>query len=131
MSDTKNKTADPLLKDLQAIVKTQSTEIEGYKAQVETLEKIALDQSTEIEELKAKLEGQATEPVSSVTVNKAKPTKKLIPEKTFKVGGKSYRFLVAQFRKGGEVIKAVDALKDTDLLKEIVEDYAPLVEQVK
>jgi hypothetical protein len=107
--------------------------IEELLAKIEALEAISLDQQEKIELLTAENEDlkKAREAVSSVTVQKRPAPKKLVPEKVFKVGTKSFQFAVAQFRIDGVIIKAVDALGDPALLKEIVEKYSPLVTSVK
>lgn len=119
MSENKNNPAVPTIEELLA--KNQA------------LETISLEQQELIESLTDKIKGLETaqESVSSISVQKQSAPKKLVPEKSFKVGGKSYQFVVAQFRKEGTIIKAVDALADPVLLKEIVEDFPNLVKPVK
>jgi hypothetical protein len=57
--------------------------------------------------------------VSSVAVDAAQE-KRSIPSETFKADGKVYKFVVHDFQWEGNVVKASAALKNAELLAELV-----------
>lgn len=64
-------------------------------------------------------------------VTDAVPKTPKIPEKTFKVGGTEYKFVVPQFRNGKEIITAVDALTDKELLAELVAKGSGVIREIE
>lgn len=101
------------------------------EAKVETLEELVVGYQEENEELKEKV-AKLEETVNTVEAKATPRNKKLpVPEKQFQVDGTKYQFRVAQFRKDGKIIKAVDALEDRDLIKTIVTEHGPLVKKVE
>lgn len=106
MADEKNKKANPL------------------EAKVIALEEIVASQAEAIETLQAAGKIQDT-----VKVVEKKPVITL-PEDTFKVDGKEYKFKVPAARISGKKILATDALEDKALLKTIVAEYPGMVKEV-
>lgn len=109
MADEKDKT----IAELTAKVEALEIAIEDLASQNEAI----LAENKELKE--------STNSPAAAKPQGGKP----IPEKAFKVGTKTYRFAVAQFRLDGEVVKAADALKDKAMLERIVKEYTPLVEE--
>jgi hypothetical protein len=100
--------------------------MEDLKIKLEALEADSLAKDEKIKELETKL--NAIEAVQPVREEK-KPAPKL-PEKTFKVGKDEFRFKAAAFRTEKGKITAEEALKDKDLLKNLVESKAGIIEKV-
>lgn len=110
--------------------KNESKAQDKDESKIEALEETVVRQQELLEKYEAQLAKFSEQ--SSMTVGaKKKQSKPKPPTKTFQVGGKSYRFRVVQFRINGEVVKAVEALDDKELLKNLVETRSTLVEPAK
>lgn len=97
--------------------------IEELQAKVEILESVIAEQEDTIAELKEK-----TATASSISINdKKKADAPKLPEQTFKVGGKSYKFDLATFRIAGVKHLATECLKDKSILEMLVKDYPGVV----
>lgn len=103
--------------------------LEALQEKVNLQEELIAEYEEKQNELQAQI-AELREQLNNVPAAQPKRKKKLpVPEKEFTVDKVKYRFRVAQFRKDGKIIKAVDALENRELLKEIVENHAPLVVQ--
>jgi hypothetical protein len=80
--------------------------------------------------LEAALEDAAKEVELLKKQATAKPTPSVSTAPTFKLEGKEYRISVAEFRYEGEIYTAEKAIKDTTLLKELVEKEIGFIEAV-
>lgn len=107
--------------------KTKETD----SARLEALEEIMAKQEETIESLKAE-NAKLSEQVGAATSPKAKSKPKpKPPEKTFTVSGTKYRFLAVQFRHQGQIVKAVDALEDKEILKYLAENNSRVITEAK
>lgn len=100
--------------------KTQELE-----ARLEAMEALVAEQAETIEKM------EATKAKSSLKTTESKPEPKPeVPEKTFKVGGAEYKFKYARFWYKEEKVLAADAINNTKLLKELVEEAPGVLEQL-
>lgn len=99
------------------------------EARLKALEEITAGQEETIEALR-KENAKLAEQVGAVsTGTKKRKEKPKPPTKTFTVSGTKYRFQVVQFRYDRQVVKAVDALEDKELLKELVANNSRVITQ--
>lgn len=95
---------------------TDSKRLEKLEKQLETLSKGYAQLQKENKALADKL-ASATQKTDTKPAEKPKL---VLPDKTFKVEGKAYRFRLKKFIFKGEELTAVDALQDDDILAELV-----------
>lgn len=82
------------------------------------------DENSTLKQVVAELKANA--PAEEVV--EEKPT---LPEKAFKVEGKSYKFVVARFNVPGiGIMTAKEAIADKDVLKKLVEAGSAVIEEV-
>jgi hypothetical protein len=60
-----------------------------------------------------------------------KEEKITLPTETFKADGKEYRFIVAVFNLDGKIVTAKEALANKEILAELVDIKAGVIEVVK
>ena len=53
-----------------------------------------------------------------------------LPKQEFKIGKDTYKFVLPQFRHGGQLVTAIDALNDKDLLADLVKKGSGVIKQV-
>jgi predicted Zn-dependent peptidase len=68
--------------------------------------------------------------VSSAPGQKPPTEKPKLPEKTFKVDEKEYKFVVPSFNYKGQLITAVDALTDNEILIDLVKRKSGVIQQI-
>jgi predicted nuclease with TOPRIM domain len=104
---------------LQATIEKLQTENVALKTENEALTAVN-------EELTAKLEELSKEPAKSEEAEEKKPE---IPQDTFTVGKKKYRFITPVFVYNKQRITAEAAIKDNTLLAELVKIKSGFIQE--
>lgn len=101
--------------------KNGATELSELSLKVEVLGNEVAEKNERLEEAE-----KTIEQLKSMQPKKA--VNKDVPTKTFKVGQKSFRFNVKAFFFNSKKIFAEDALKDKELLKELIKEKVGVIE---
>ena len=130
MADNQNP-AQTRNEDLLASVKALTERLEAVEASNASLQKSVDGLTKENAAMKSQLK---LVPQSQEASKKVKPT---VPDKTFEVEGKTFKFKVAKFHwKGGKdkasyEITALDALNEPSILEALVNSGSELIKEVE
>jgi hypothetical protein len=125
------KSLEAVLQETVEKLQAENADLKLANASIKS-ENEALEQENEAltavnEELTAKVEELSKEPATSETAEEKKPE---IPEETFAIGKKKYRFVTPVFVYNQQRIIAAAALKDSTLLAELVKIRSGFIQEV-